>query len=64
MRAKTECKECQGIQDAIRDEDNNPVYICRCCGAVTPRRVNNCKKRNTKSADIEATINSLLNGGN
>jgi len=48
MRAKAECKSCGGIQDATRNEDNESVYVCRCCYAVTPRRVNNCKKRNER----------------
>lgn len=60
MRAKAECKICQGIQDAVRDDDGRPVYVCRCCYNVTPRRVNHSKKREAKRARLEGIIASLV----
>ena len=61
-RAKAECKACGGIQDATRNDNNEPVYVCRCCWAETTRRINNCKARNERKARIDATIESILNG--
>ena len=60
MKTRVECKECSGIQDATKDENNAPVYECRCCGAITPRRINHSQKREDKAAKFEAIIASLI----
>lgn len=60
MRAKVECKECGGIQDATRNLNDEPIYKCRCCDRETPRRVNHSKKREAKQAEIKDILASLI----
>jgi len=56
MRAKALCKVCEGIQDATRDENGSPVYVCRCCYAITPRRTNTSKKREDRKVILEELL--------
>ena len=44
MKTK-ECKECLGIMEKSFDVNNAPIWICRCCGTVTVRKIYNTKNR-------------------
>ena len=59
MKSPIACKTCGGIQDATRNEENEPVYSCRCCYAITPRRVYQTAKR-AKQVEFDKLIKELL----
>jgi len=59
MKSSIACKTCGGIQDATRNDENEPIYTCRCCYAVTARRVYQTAKKVAKQANQDK-FNDLI----
>jgi len=59
MKTK-QCPDCKGIMNKSFDENSSPIWECRCCYKIFPRKIKISIEQKLKNEKMNNLINELL----